>query len=57
MAKLVIRRLIYMVPTMFAISVVTFLIIQLPPGDFLSTYIAELSSRGDAVDKIGRAHV
>ncbi|PRY00895.1 ABC transporter permease [Allonocardiopsis opalescens] len=50
MAKLVIRRLIYMVPTMFAISVVTFLIIQLPPGDFLSTYIAELSSRGDAVD-------
>jgi peptide/nickel transport system permease protein len=50
MGALVLRRLLYMVPTMFAISVVTFLIIQLPPGDFLSTYLAELSSRGDAVD-------
>ncbi|WP_219414958.1 ABC transporter permease [Pseudonocardia nigra] len=50
MTKLVVRRLLYMIPTMFAISVVTFLIIQLPPGDFLSTYIAELASRGDAVD-------
>jgi peptide/nickel transport system permease protein len=50
MARLVIRRLLYMIPTLFVISIVTFLIIQLPPGDFLSTYIAELSSRGDAVD-------
>ena len=39
-----------MIPTLVAISVITFLIIQLPPGDYLSTYIAELQSQGENVD-------
>ena len=39
-----------MVPTLFAISIITFVIIQLPPGDYLSTYIAELQSQGENVD-------
>ncbi|GAA3753844.1 peptide/nickel transport system permease protein [Spinactinospora alkalitolerans] len=51
MRALVIRRLIYMVPTLFAISLVAFLVIQLPPGNYLSTYIAELSARGATVDR------
>lgn len=51
MRALVIRRLFYMVPTMFAISLVAFLIIQLPPGNYLTTYIAELSARGQSVDQ------
>ncbi|QBI53027.1 ABC transporter permease [Streptomonospora litoralis] len=51
MRALVIRRLVYMVPTMFAISLVSFLIIQLPPGNYLTTYIAELSARGQTVDQ------
>ncbi|MDS1272404.1 ABC transporter permease [Lipingzhangella sp. LS1_29] len=46
-----IRRLLYMVPTLFAISLVAFVIIQLPPGNFLTTYIAELSARGETVDR------
>ena len=40
-----------MVPTLLAISVIVFTIIQLPPGDYLETYIAELESQGEAVDQ------
>ncbi len=40
------RRLLYMIPTVFLISVVTFVIIQLPPGDYLDTLAAELSDSG-----------
>ncbi|QVQ50832.1 ABC transporter permease [Spiractinospora alimapuensis] len=50
MGALILRRLSYMVPTVFAISFVAFLIIQLPPGNFLTTYIAEIQSRGDTID-------
>src|SRR3546814_14309378 len=53
-----VRRLLVMVPTMIAISIITFVIIQLPPGDYLSTLIAEMESQGENVDlgkKIGRA--
>jgi len=34
---------------MFAISVVSFVIIQLPPGDFLTSYAASLAQQGDAI--------
>jgi peptide/nickel transport system permease protein len=39
-----------MIPTLIAISAITFVIIQLPPGDYLSTLIAELQSQGENVD-------
>lgn len=42
-----IRRLLIMIPTLLVISLVTFAIIKLPPGDFLSNQIAELRSQGD----------
>ena len=35
-----------MIPTLLAISVLVFIIIQLPPGDFLTTQIAELQAQG-----------
>ncbi len=44
------RRIMIMVPTLLAISVIIFIIIQLPPGDYLETYITELQSQGEAVD-------
>ena len=34
------RRLLYMIPTLILISMMTFAIIQLPPGDFLSSVAA-----------------
>ena len=46
----VIRRILMMIPTLIAISAITFVIIQLPPGDYLSTLIAELQSQGENVD-------
>lgn len=45
-----IRRLVTMVPTLIAISIIVFVIIQLPPGDYLSTYMAELQAQGEGVD-------
>lgn len=44
------RRLLYVVPTLLLISLVSFAIIQLPPGDFLTTYIARLEAQGERVD-------
>ncbi|MCK6452552.1 MAG: ABC transporter permease [Alphaproteobacteria bacterium] len=45
-----VHRLLIMIPTLLAISALTFIIIQLPPGDYLETYIAELESQGENVD-------
>jgi len=47
----VIRRLIYMFIVLWVLSVVSFIIIQLPPGDFLTSYIVRLSRSGQQVDK------
>ena len=44
------RRFVTMVWTLVAISVLVFVIIQLPPGDYLSTYIAELQAQGESVE-------
>ena len=39
-----------MVPTLLIISIISFTLIQLPPGDYLSAMQAELSETGDWVD-------
>jgi len=49
MAQLLIRRSITAMAMIFAISIVSFILIQLPPGDFLSTYIADLREMGERV--------
>lgn len=41
------QRIFLMVPTLIAISVLIFMIIQLPPGDYLSNQIAELRAQGE----------
>jgi len=46
----IVHRLLVMIPTLLAISLIVFIIIQLPPGDYLSTYMAELQAQGEAVD-------
>jgi peptide/nickel transport system permease protein len=45
-----VHRILIMIPTLIAISVLIFTIINLPPGDYFSTYIAELQSSGEAAD-------
>ena len=46
-----IHRLFIMVPTLLAISVLIFVIIQLPPGDYLTTLVNELQSQGETVNQ------
>src|SRR5918992_4861767 len=45
------RRLIAMLPTLFLVSVVTFVIIQLPPGDFLTTLSIQAAESGGSIDQ------
>jgi peptide/nickel transport system permease protein len=47
----VLRRVMLMIPTLFVISMISFVVIQLPPGDYLSSYVATLRQQGDAVDE------
>jgi len=47
----IIRRLIYILIILLVVSVVAFTIIQLPPGDYLSTYIHQLESSGLTFDQ------
>ena len=46
MTTYLIRRIIQLVPTLILISIISFVIINLPPGDYMTTYIAELESQG-----------
>ena len=45
-----VHRILIMIPTLIAISIVIFVIIQLPPGDYFSTYMAELQSQGEGAN-------
>ena len=49
MIAFVIRRLVMGVFTIWLISVVSFVIIQLPPGDFVDSYIAQLAASGSVI--------
>ena len=40
-----------MIVTLILISVVTFIVIQLPPGDWLTSYVSTLEARGQQVDE------
>ncbi len=49
MLRYVLRRLLLMIPTLIAISILTFVIIQLPPGDFLTAQMAEMQAQGESL--------
>ena len=51
MLSYIIRRILFMIPTLFLISVVSFIALQLPPGDYLTSYAAQLSSMGESADQ------
>jgi len=50
MLLFIIRRVLFMIPTLVAVSILSFMIIQLPPGDFLTSYAAQLRAQGEQVD-------
>ena len=45
------RRLILAILTVWAVSVLAFVIIQLPPGDYITSYIAQMSASGSFVSQ------
>jgi peptide/nickel transport system permease protein len=49
MLAYIIRRLLLALITIWAITVISFVIIQLPPGDFVDAYIAQMSATGSQV--------
>jgi peptide/nickel transport system permease protein len=51
MLAYILRRVLLMIPTLLIISMISFVVIQLPPGDYLSSYVAHLRETGDAVDE------
>lgn len=48
MKEFIISRLIIFIPTLFVVSIVVFIIINAPPGDYLTTLEMQLKTQGDA---------
>ncbi|GIK72353.1 MAG: peptide ABC transporter permease [Chloroflexota bacterium] len=42
----IIRRLVMLIPILFLVSFIAFFVIELPPGDWVSTYITQLRTSG-----------
>jgi peptide/nickel transport system permease protein len=50
MLRYILWRIAVMIPTLLIISALVFTIIELPPGDYFESYIAELQASGENVD-------
>ena len=51
MLEFIVRRIIYVIPTLILISIVSYAIIELPPGDYLSSYVAQLEEQGEQLNE------
>lgn len=51
MLQYLVHRVLVMIPTLLVISALVFVIIQLPEGDYLQSYIAQLEAQGESVAK------
>ena len=51
MLKFIIKRLFWILPFLVAISFLSFVLIQLPPGDYVTTYIATLAASNEVIDQ------
>lgn len=45
------RRVLLMIPTLVLVSIISFIAIQLPPGDYLTSYVATLRTQGDSIEQ------
>lgn len=50
MLKYIIKRIIFMIPTVLIISMLTFFVIQLPPGDYLTKIVSQLEEQGQTIE-------
>ncbi|MBV7338255.1 ABC transporter permease [Chloroflexi bacterium TSY] len=44
------RRILLMIPTLVVVSIISFVIIEAPPGDFMDAYVDQLIQQQEAVD-------
>jgi peptide/nickel transport system permease protein len=51
MAQYILKRLLLLPILLFIFSIIAFALIQAPPGDFITSYIAELAASGSAMEK------
>ena len=47
----ILKRMIWSIPFLFAVSLVAFALISAPPGDYVTTFAATLAQSGDVVDQ------
>ena len=45
----IVKRLLLLPFLLFAFSIIAFIIIQAPPGDFVTSYVAELAASGSSI--------
>ena len=50
MLSYIVRRLLWAIPTLFGISLLSFFLMKLAPGDFLTNYVALLAQQGEGVN-------
>ena len=48
----IVKRLLLLPLLLFVFSIIAFLIIQAPPGDFVTSYVAELAASGSSMDQV-----
>ena len=51
MLSYIIKRVIYIIPTLVAVSIISFVVIELPPGDFLTSMVTRMQLAGDYIDQ------
>ena len=51
MVSYFLRRFVYMIIVLWLVSIVSFYIINLPPGSWINNYALELEASGDQVDQ------
>ena len=45
MGKYILKRLLYVIPTLFIISILIFITIQLPPGDYVTNMLEQMRNQ------------
>jgi peptide/nickel transport system permease protein len=51
MLRFIVIRLLWMIPSLLTVSFLAFVLIQLPPGDYVTSYIATLAASNEIVDQ------
>ena len=57
MLQYILRRILYMVPTLIAVSIISFTVIELPPGDFLTSMVTRMQMQGEFLDETELANL